>query len=153
MLCLSRSLWRILCIQHCGNGCSDNHVGCTRAGLYKRKNSGDTQSGVRGPSIYLTGWRSCQEYERMLWSILLSGRVSHCAHTATVPPCTTRVSGPGRTVSLCPSPCLCLEPQGGSVRPSCDQFGPEPERGEKGRHYSPVLPSDCLPRCSLRKSV
>lgn len=102
-LCLL-SLWGILCIQDCDSGCSDNYVGCTRARLYKRGNSGDMQAGVRGPSINLTGCRSCQEYERMLWSMLLSGRVSCCAHTATVPPSTTRASGPGRTGSLCPSP-------------------------------------------------
>lgn len=148
MLCLSLSLRGIVCIQDCDSGCSDNHVGCTRAGLYKRGNSGDMQTGVRGPSINLTGCRSCQEYERMLWSTLLSGRVSCCTHTATVPPSTTGTSGPGRTVSLCPSPCLCLEPQRSS-----DQLGPEPERGERGRYYSPALPSDCLPHCSLRKSV
>lgn len=135
------------------SGCSDNRVGCTRAGLYNRGNSGDIQTGVRGPSINLTGWRSCQEYERMLWSMVLSGRVSRCAHTAAVPPSATRASVPGRTASLCPSPRLCLEPQGGSVRAGSDQLGPEPQRGERGRHYSPELPSDCLPRYSLRKSV
>lgn len=93
MLCLSLSLRGIVCIQDCDSGCSDNHVGCTRAGLYKRGNSGDMQTGVRGPSINLTGCRSCQEYERMLWSTLLSGRVSCCTHTATVPPSTTGTSG------------------------------------------------------------
>ena len=86
MLRLSLSLRGTLCILDCSSGCSDNHVGCTGAGLYNRGNSGDIQTGVRGPSINLTGWRSCQEYERMLWSMLLSGRVSRCAHTATVRP-------------------------------------------------------------------
>lgn len=153
MLCLSLSLWGILCIQDCSSGSSDNHVGCSRAGLFNRGNSGDIQTRVRGPSINLTGWRSCQEYERMLWSMLLSGRVSRCAQTATVPPSTTSALGPGWTAGLRPSLRLCLEPQGGCVRHSSDQLGPEPERGERGRHYSPRLPSDCLPRRSLRKSV
>lgn len=70
MLCLSPSVSGALCIQHGDSGCSDNHVGCTEAGLYNRGNSGDMQTGVRGPSINLTGRRSCQEYERMLWSML-----------------------------------------------------------------------------------
>lgn len=136
MPCLPLSLWGILCIQDCGSGCSDNHVGCTEAGLYNGGNSGDIQSGVRGPSINLTGWRSCQEYERMLWSMLLNGRVSRCAHTATVPPSTTRA------------------PQGGACSARLWSAWPRTwEREEGAWHYSPALPSDCLPRRSLRKSV
>lgn len=78
----------------------------------------------------------------MLWSMLLSGRVSRCAHTATVPPSTTGASGPGRTASLCPSPPrLCLEPQGGSVRTGSDQLGPELGRGEReGATVQPSAP-------------
>lgn len=141
MLCLPLSVSGVLCIQHGDSGCSDNYVGCTEAGLYNRGNSGDMQTGVRGPSINLTGCRSCQEYERMLLehaSQRVCVCVSRCAHTTSVPPSTTRASGPGRTASLCPSLCLSLEPQGSSVQLSLDHPGPEPERRARGRQHSPA---------------
>lgn len=128
MLQVSLTLWGTLCVQHGDSECSDNHVGCTGAGLYKKGTGEDLQTGVRGPSINLTGCRSCQEYERMLWSMLLSGRAPRCAHTASVPPSTSRAPGPGRTASLCPPPRLRLEPQGSSVRLYPDQLRTNRER-------------------------
>lgn len=74
-LCWCPWLWELLCIHHRSTGRTDNNTGCTPAQLGMKGNSGDIQTGVGGPSIKLTGWRSCQEYECMLWSMLLCGRM------------------------------------------------------------------------------
>lgn len=151
-LCLLlQSFCLSLCIQDYKSGWSDNNEGCAQARLYNRRNSGDMQTRVRGPSINLTGLRSCQVYEDMLWNILFNWHVSCCTHTATDPPSTTRVLGPGRTARLCPSPRLCLQPQRGVC--SAQLWSVWPRTQEGGWHYSPALPSDCLPHRSLRKSV
>lgn len=155
LVCLSLPLLflGILCIQDCGSGCSDNHVGCTGARLYKRGNSGDIQTGVRGPSINLTGWRSCQEYERMLWSMLSQWAC------VLLRPYRRFLRAPPERLALAEQPvyvhlpvCVCNHREA-LFGPCTDQLGSEPKRGERGRHYSPALPSDCLPHCSLRKSV
>ena len=50
-----------------------------------------------------------------------------------------KVPGPGRTAGLCPSPCLCLEPQGGSVRPGSDQPGPRTWERREGATLQPPI--------------
>lgn len=103
-------------IQDCVSGCSDNHVGCTRAGLYKRGNSGDTQTGGRGPSINLTGWRQAAK-SLSAWfgagssvGVLLLVPVPPCVPWASGGPCqNTRTisisqSASGTTGRVCSTP-------------------------------------------------
>lgn len=73
----------------------------------------------------------------MVWSRLLSGRVTSCARTAMCP------LGVGGAMSEHPDHLhlpVCVWNHGeGLFDPGSDQLGPEPVRGERGRHTGPPI--------------